>query len=98
MLVTGILERSRKKNPPFQDSDSSASEEHSPSRRGFLEFHLAGVGFVCGVSWVVTVARGQADLLRQEGILCEPKMLSFEFRVCLMDDLQQRGWDGEQTC
>lgn len=43
-------------------------------------------------------ARGQADLLRQEGILCEPKMLSFEFRVCFMDDLQQRGWDGEQTC
>eukprot|EP00434_Breviolum_minutum_P044350 symbB.v1.2.039602.t1/scaffold6677.1/size16253/1 len=37
---------------PAEDSDSSASEEHSPSRRG------------------------QADLLRQEGILCEPKMVA----------------------
>ncbi|CAK9050439.1 unnamed protein product [Durusdinium trenchii] len=37
---------------PTEDSDSSASEEHSPTRRG------------------------QADLLRQEGIICEPKMVA----------------------
>ncbi|CAL1146543.1 unnamed protein product [Cladocopium goreaui] len=34
---------------PSEESESSASEEHSPTRRG------------------------QADILRQEGILCEPK-------------------------
>lgn len=35
-----------------EESESSASEEHSPTRRG------------------------QADILRQEGILCEPKMVA----------------------